>query len=252
MGEVWNKRILTSEQLLFLKNQLEENLTYEEITHNFNEKYPNDKFINCHSLGDYLRKNKLVFSKPKLFKIISSQKELDFVIEAMKNVNFTWKDIADEFNKAFNKNVEHRALSEHMTKIRKIKRPSGINKGKFDGYTNINKMPVGSEIEKNGYIWIKVNNKRTNDRSTRNAVYNFNWKPKHIYLWEQAHNEKLKEGEIVIFLDGNRKNFNLNNLKKISRQTNATLATYRAHNYGKTTEAMICVIEANQALKDVK
>ncbi len=251
---VWNKRLLNDEQTEFLKIQLGKGLYYKEILHNFNNKFPNDKFINEYSIANYVRKNNLIHSKPTGYKIVKNQEELDFVIEAMKNVNFTWKDIADEFNKTFNKNVEHRALSEHMTKTRKITRPSGINKGKFNGYTNTNtnSMPIGTEIEKNGYIWVKVNNKRTSNRSERNDIYHFNWMPKHIYLWEKAHNEKLNAGEIIIFLDGNRKNFELDNLKKISRQTNATLAKYEAHNYGKATEAMICVIEANQILKDVK
>ena len=70
-------------------------------------------------------------------------------------------------------------------------------------------------------------------------------------IWENYHHDKVEPSEIVIFLDGNNKNFDINNLKKISRATNATLSKYQAHNFGKFTEAMIDVIETNQILKGV-
>ena len=36
-------------------------------------------------------------------------------------------------------------------------------------------------------------------------------------MWEQYHNRKVPKGKVVIFLDGNKTNFEIDNLKLISR-----------------------------------
>lgn len=68
-----------------------------------------------------------------------------------------------------------------------------------------NHRPVGSErIDgKDGYILIKV------------AEPN-KWKHKHRVIWEQ-HNGPIPKGYVVIFLDGDKLNLDINNLKLISR-----------------------------------
>jgi phage protein len=43
------------------------------------------------------------------------------------------------------------------------------------------------------------------------------WISKHRYVWEQHHNRKVPKGKVVIFLDGNKTNFEIDNLKLISR-----------------------------------
>lgn len=43
------------------------------------------------------------------------------------------------------------------------------------------------------------------------------WISKHRFVWEQYHNRKVPKGKVVIFLDGNKTNFKIDNLKLISR-----------------------------------
>ena len=43
------------------------------------------------------------------------------------------------------------------------------------------------------------------------------WVHKHRYIYEQAHGEISKD-KVLIFLDGNKQNFNLDNLKCITRK----------------------------------
>lgn len=67
-----------------------------------------------------------------------------------------------------------------------------------------NHREVGSErITKNGYIEIKI--KEPNK-----------WQLKHRYIYEKKYG-KIPKGYNLIFLDGNRKNINLSNLKLISK-----------------------------------
>lgn len=65
-----------------------------------------------------------------------------------------------------------------------------------------NHMPVGSESEVDGYIRVKI------------AEPN-RWFMKHVLLW-QLENGKVPDGYKVIFADGNRHNFNIDNLVIVS------------------------------------
>ena len=66
-----------------------------------------------------------------------------------------------------------------------------------------NHRPVGSErISKDGYIEVKVAEPKT-------------WKGKHVVIWEREHGPRPK-GHKVIFADGNRRNFDPENLILVS------------------------------------
>lgn len=79
-----------------------------------------------------------------------------------------------------------------------------------------NEMPVGSQIVSyDGYLMQKVSDDLNMPRRLR-------WKPVHHLVWEQV-NGPVPSGHIVIFLDGNKQNFSIDNLKLISRKTNAGL-----------------------------
>ena len=43
------------------------------------------------------------------------------------------------------------------------------------------------------------------------------WISKHRYIWEQYYKKEVPKGKVVIFLDGNNRNFDIDNLKLISR-----------------------------------
>lgn len=68
-----------------------------------------------------------------------------------------------------------------------------------------NHKSVGStRIDKDGYKLIKV------AEPNKWALY-------HRHLYEQTHGEKLGRNEVVIFADGDKSNFDIDNLVKVSR-----------------------------------
>ena len=72
------------------------------------------------------------------------------------------------------------------------------------GHVPHNHRHVGSErLSKDGYIEVKI------------AEPN-KWRLKHNVVWEQ-YNGKIPKGSAVIFLDGNKQNVEINNLKLIKR-----------------------------------
>lgn len=94
----------------------------------------------------------------------------------------------------------------------------GPNKTSFrKGQVPVNHRPVGSErISKDGYIEIKIAEPRK-------------WALKHRVVWESV-NGKVPKNQIVIFEDGDKTNFNLENLRLISRSDNAILNKYGLRN----------------------
>lgn len=68
-----------------------------------------------------------------------------------------------------------------------------------------NHKPVGStRIDKDGYKLIKI------AEPNKWALY-------HRRLYEETHGEKLKKNEAIIFADGDKTNFDIDNLVKVSR-----------------------------------
>ena len=73
------------------------------------------------------------------------------------------------------------------------------------GQKSHNYKPVGSErITKDGYCEIKVS-----DTGRR-------WKSKHVLIYEKHHG-KVPKGSVVIFLDGDKRNFDIDNLHLVTR-----------------------------------
>lgn len=68
---------------------------------------------------------------------------------------------------------------------------------------------VGStRISKDGYLKIKVSDLKGNK----------NYKPYHRLIYEKHHDVKIKDDEAVVFLDQNKMNFNIGNLKLVKRR----------------------------------
>ena len=164
---------------------------------------------------------------------------IDYILENYKGKSLI--ELADLVNKKFNLNINNDNLSNLKSALRIRKgiilepaRNDGCikkgnipkNKGKtWDEYMpkeaqeksrkttfkkgNIppNRREIGEErITKDGYIEMKVQDGCLND----------NWVYKHRRIYEQ-HYGKIPEGYNIIFLDGNKKNCNINNLKAVSK-----------------------------------
>lgn len=159
-----------------------------------------------------------------------SEEQAKFICSNIRG-NFI-KDLTEMFNQQFNTNLKPSQIRAY---VRRRKLRSGIDttfkkgivpytKGKTwdeymskEGQVNSRKTtfkkghkkdekPIGYErVDKNGYLLIKVSN---------SGKWNERWKRKHIILWEEA-NGKIPEGYKLMFLDQNRQNTSLENLKLI-------------------------------------
>lgn len=159
----------------------------------------------------------------------------DFVRKNVKNRYY--KDLAEMLNKRFGVNfnadnvstwcLRHGIRNGIDGRIKKGNIPH--NKGKkvkpetyakmqgtmfVKGHRPHNWRPTGSErLNADGYWYVKVGEPKK-------------WVLKHNLVWEQ-HYGKLKKGEIVVFLDGDKNNCAIKNLQKITRRQSANMSFYK-------------------------
>ena len=101
-------------------------------------------------------------------------------------------------------------------------------------------MPVGSEAIKDGYTKIKV------------AEPN-KWRLKHRIVWEKHHGRPVPPGHAVIFGDGNRCNFDLDNLILVSRAQLAMLNKNRLiQGNADLTRTGVVIADIYQKIGDLK
>ena len=99
--------------------------------------------------------------------------------------------------------------------------------------TKINKTPIGLDI---GTEYVK------DDGMTLIKISKGKWQYKQRYIYEQYYNVKLSSDDYIIFLDQNRNNFDINNLKRITRHECSILSNQKMFSHDKeVTETGILV-----------
>lgn len=157
-----------------------------------------------------------------------SPEEIDFLRANAKYI--TNQELTDRFNSKFGTNISTQCISRIKSNYH-IK--SGYNAGQFtserlkgnkfrlglkpvNGFKRGNiphtNAPLGSErVNKDGCIIVKIDNPRK-------------WKLKHHIIYEQYHHVKIKPREKIIFLDNNKRNFDINNLVKLTNKQQIILS----------------------------
>ncbi|MDH6367533.1 MULTISPECIES: HNH endonuclease signature motif containing protein [unclassified Breznakia] len=159
----------------------------------------------------------------------NAQKE--YIFKNYKGIGNT--ELTARFNECFN-------LSLPVEKIKGFKKNNNLNSGvtgRFEkGHIPANKGtkgvyntggnvtsfkkgsvpkntdPIGTEKRlSDGYTYVKIDNQSK-------AKKHVNWAKKHYLIWETNTGQKVPDGHVVIFLDGNRNNFDFDNLMLIHRR----------------------------------
>ena len=158
----------------------------------------------------------------------------------------TWKELAALFNQRFHTNQDWRSIHVacHRRAIkggtgdgrfrpgnpawnRGLKGVNGDSPVRFQpGNRPHNRQPVGTERNAGGWIEIKV------------AEPN-RWRSKAMLLWEQRHGRQVPDGHVVLFADGDRRNFDPANLLLVSRAELAVMNKRRliVPGFGEGTRA---------------
>ncbi len=201
------------------------------------EKYPPAKIalllnkeFGCNYSPQQISSIKQLYNFPLYKNPIQNPALKKFVREQVKGKSL--KELTELVNKTFNTSFPQTTIDGLKTRLKVTsglntqfkKNHTAWNKGKKDwcpkgcektwfkkGHTPTNHRPIGSErITKDGYIELKLKEPNV-------------WKLKHRWLYEK-HIGKIPPGMLVSFKDGNRQNFNLDNLILISRKESAVMS----------------------------
>ncbi len=126
----------------------------------------------------------------------------------------TSKELVQLVNEKYNETYNVKTLVKYLWR-NKIQYKRNKNKVHQYGVS----CEIGSERIKTdgGFILVKTSENK--------------WEYKHKLLYEQHYNTKLKEDEFIIFLNGDRTDCRIENLKKVSRRNASIYATFN-RNYG--------------------
>lgn len=260
--------LLTNEQDAYLR-KIAYGKTVKECTALINDMFHTN--FKASQIRSYKNNHKILSGMPQgyfLNKVpknkLLTQEQHEFLINNYKLRSN--KELTDLINKEFDTNFKqsqiegykrNRRLDSGLTgRFEKGNVPS--NKGKKmsadqyekakktmfkKGHLSYNSLPIGTErVREDGYVVIKI----------ANGKLNKNWKQKHILIWEKAHG-KLPDGKVVIFLDGNNRNFDLDNLVAIDKSIH--LIMNRNHLYVKDKELVksgIATAELIKKISDIK
>ena len=149
----------------------------------------------------------------------------------------SYDDITTEFNKQFNTNKSKSAISCTLYKYKISNGIKHVPKNSREHLIKIAKRnPIGTLMKDGDFLLIKYKDDIVGKRRMKD-----NYMPYHRYLYEQAYG-KLKSNEEVIFIDGDRNNFDLSNLKKITHREAGIMAGRRWNNF-YNKELTSCAIE---------
>lgn len=177
------RKKFTDEQKEWVKENYK-GVSNKELTEMFNKKYGTN--FNQQQIQSLKAKYKLDSGLWHKF----SEEQNQWIIDNCKDS--TYDQLTEEFNKKFETN---------LTKKRMVNKVIKLNRAKDVLRTW---APKGAEkLRPDGYIYIKV----ANDE----------WVPKHRYIYEQ-HYGKIPEDCVVMFLDGDKTNFELDNLRLVERK----------------------------------
>lgn len=207
------KEKYTDDELDWIKENYNKN-DLKSLTNEFNSKF--SKNLNK------LNMQYITYTKLKLRKTQRYSKDEDEFLKENVNKFKTYKDLTIAFNDKFNKNKNKKSIEIRCQTVLKINKNTNIGRiKKGEILHNNNELPLGTEVydevRENIYIKTKLHQKSNfpKYKESKSREYPY-WTLKQQKIYEDEFGQIGKD-EMIIFLDGNRKNYNLDNLFCIKR-----------------------------------
>jgi hypothetical protein len=190
---------------------------------------------------EWLRVNYRVYERPSLLKLFNSTFQANLTSDSLKSFLSSHKIFSGRTGRfvkgqtSYNKGL---TWDDFMTPDGRI----GSSKTQLKkGQKPSNTLPIGTLIMKSdGYVWEKVREKGLPSRPWRL------WEMKHRLVWESVHGP-IPKGYNIVFLDGDRWNFSIDNLKMVSKRQHATMCKLGLYTKDpELTQAGLLVVEVIQ------
>lgn len=174
----------TNEQIDWLKENVY-GIRHEELTKRFNEHFGTN--LTTRKIKKVLLARRI---KNGLNQSDLTKEMKQFIFDNHKGISN--QELTDKINAEFGTNFK-------VTKIIDYKSYNNLKSGYQ--YCSRRKDNLEESLRNNGYTYIKVNGE---------------WFPKQRYIFEQCYG-KIKDYEAIIFKDGDKTNFNIDNLTKVHK-----------------------------------
>ena len=135
--------------------------------------------------------------------------------------SLTYCELTKAFNSRFGTSLNECSISDVCLKRMGIKRdhPSKFPKGRK---SFVYSCPIGAERTVGEQTFVKVSDVPNVGR-TPSKGNDPNWKEKQFIVYEQAHGA-IPDNKLIVFLDKDRKNFDIENLYCVDRKVNFMMA----------------------------
>lgn len=140
-----------------------------------------------------------------------TEQEKQFVLDHLREYN-SYSDFLEVFNRIFSTRITVTSIRDLCTK--RLHYGIDKNSGQYKLNHRDKSVPLGTiRTSANGCTYVKVS-----DTMTKFSGYSEpDWIPLQKKIYQDAYG-KIKKGEMICFLDGDHKNFNLDNLYCINRR----------------------------------
>lgn len=200
---------------------------------------------------EFLRNNYKIYPQPELLEIFNKHFNSNITKGALKAVLKAKGCYSGRTGQWQKGNVPHTKglkWDDYMSKEAQAnsRKTCFSSKDRSINKANHNEIPIGAErVRNDGYIAVRVATPNSNkgDRF---------WRFKHHIIWEEAHGP-IPKGYVVMFADGNKRNFDLDNLILASRAEVAAINKLKGVIKGKPelTKMIHKIVKVNLKIKEV-
>lgn len=177
----------TEEEVEWLKENVY-GVRHEELAKRFNERFGTN--VNRYNIRNMLTRRGI---KNGLNQSDLTKEMKQFVFDNYKGISN--QELADKLNEKFGTNFNARKFMD-------FKWANGLKSGyQYKPWMDWEKEHLGETLRKDGYTYIKIHK---------------TWYPKQRYVYEQHYGE-LKKGDVILFKDGDKENFDIDNLIKVNK-----------------------------------
>lgn len=199
---------------------------------------------------EFIRNNAIGKGSKEITELVNNTFGTNFTVENIQSLKARYKilsGLTGHFEKGHSPHNKGKCLDDYMSKESQSKmKQTCFTKGKNVNNQRHNWKSVGTEyIDKDGYIKVRVKDKVGN----KSHAY---WELKQRLIWQEHYGEIPKDS-VIIFADGNNRNFNIDNLLCVSRYELLTMNKNELiKKYGEATKSGLLIAKLYIKMNKIK
>lgn len=199
---------------------------------------------------EFIRNNAIGKGSKEITELVNNTFGTNFTVENIKSLKARYKissGLTGHFEKGHSPHNKGKCLDDYMSKEAQSKmKQNCFTKGKNVNNQRHNWCEIGKEqTTKDGYIIVRVEDKVGN----KSHAY---WELKQRLIWQEHYGEISKDS-VIIFADGNKRNFDINNLLCVSRYELLTMnQNDLIKKYGEATKSGLLIAKLYIKMNELK